>query len=326
MMNRRQFVAAMIGSVAAGPAARAQTYPARPITFIVPYSAGGPLDATARLVGEGLSRRVGQAVVVENRTGASGMLGANAVAKAQPDGYTLLFTVIDTQVNNVALFKTIAYDPVKDFAPITQAFLAPMILVAGGKFSARTPQEFAEQVKTSGQPLAYGSWGVGGSAHLAGEALWNRHFRLGMTHVPYRGEAPIVNDLLSGQIPVSFASIANTRQHIETGALRALAVSGTKRSSALPDLPTLTELGFTDPVFKIGVWLGAFAPGQTPPPIVDRLSQEMRAVVRSPEVSNRMVRLGFEPVASMPEEFARSLETEIATIKAVFRDLGIEQQ
>ena len=324
-MDRRGFVTALAGLVAAGPV-RGQTYPARPITFIVPYAGGGPLDATARLVGEGVSRRLGQAVVVENRTGASGMLGANAVARAQPDGYTLLFTVIDTQVNNAALFKTIAYDPVKDFSPITQAFLAPMILVTGGKFSARTPQEFAEQVKASGQPLAYGSWGIGGSAHLAGEALWNRHFKLGMTHVPYRGEAPIVNDLLSGQIPVSFASIANTRQHIETGALKALAISGTRRSLALPDLPTLTELGFADPVFKIGVWLGAFAPGHTPQPIVDRLAQEMRAVVRSPEVSDRMVRLGFEPVASTPEEFARNLATEIATIKAVFRDLGIEQQ
>ncbi|MET0676964.1 MAG: tripartite tricarboxylate transporter substrate binding protein [Bradyrhizobium sp.] len=324
-MDRRQFVAAMAGMLAAGPA-RGETYPARPITFVVPYSAGGPLDATARLVGEGLSKRVGQAVVIENRTGASGMLGAAAVAKAQPDGYTLLFTVIDTQVNNVALFKSIAYDPEKDFAPITQAFLAPMILVTGGKFTARTPEEFAEQVKTSGQPLAYGSWGIGGSAHLAGEALWNRHFKLGMTHVPYRGESPIVNDLLSGQIPVSFASIANTRQHIETGALKALAISGTKRSTALPDLPTLTELGFADPVFKIGVWLGAFAPGKTPPPIVERLAQEMRAVVRSPEMSERMVRLGFEPVASTPEEFARSLGDELVTIKAVFRDLGIEQQ
>jgi tripartite-type tricarboxylate transporter receptor subunit TctC len=324
-MDRRQFIAAVVGSVAAGPAS-AQAYPARPITFIVPYAAGGPLDATARMVGEGLSRRIGQAVIVENRTGASGALGANAVAKAQPDGYTILFTVIDTQVNNVALFKTIPYDPVKDFAPITQAFLAPMILVVGGKFSARTPQEFAEQIKTSGQPLAFGSWGIGGSAHLAGDALWNRHFKLGMTHVPYRGEALIVNDLLSGQIPVSFASIANTRQHIEAGALKPLAISGTKRSSALPDLPTLTELGFADPVFKIGVWLGAFAPGQTPRQIVDRLSQEMRAVVRSAEVSDKMVRLGFEPVASTPEEFARSLEVEIATIKTVFRDLGIEQQ
>ncbi|MGL4286111.1 MAG: Bug family tripartite tricarboxylate transporter substrate binding protein [Phreatobacter sp.] len=324
-MDRRQFIIGAAGAAVAGPA-HAQAFPSRPIIFIVPYSAGGPLDATARMVGEGLARRLGQGVVIENRTGASGMLGANAVARAEPDGHTVLFTVIDTQVNNVALFKNIAYDPIKDFAPITQAFLAPMILVTSAKFTAKTPQEFAAQAKASGQPLSFGSWGIGGSAHLAGEALWNRHFKLNLAHVPYRGEAPIVNDLIANQIAVSFASIANTRQHIEQGALRALAVSGLRRSPALPDLPTLTELGLDDPVFKIGIWLGAFAPGRTPRPIVDKLATEMRAVVRGPDVAERMGKLGFEPIASSPDEFAASLEREIVTIKAVFRDLGIEQQ
>jgi len=324
-ISRRALLLAGAAVAAPGlfPAARAQGgFPNRPLRFVVPYAAGGPLDGVARLVGEPLGRRLGQNVLVENKGGASGILGADSVAKAEPDGHTLLFTVADTQVNNAVLFDRLPYDPRRDFAGVSQAVETPAVLAARGDVPASTLPELVDYLKANRGRITYGSWSLGGTGHLVTESL-NRRHDLGMAHTPYRGENPMVTDLLAKQITLGMASIANTKQHADSGALKLFAVTGPKRSPALPAVPTLQELGYADPIYGVRIWLGVLAPAKTPRPIVERLSREIGAIVRSEPVAGIMRSRAFEPVGSTAEEFDALIRTDIEVVGKVVKDLGI---
>jgi tripartite-type tricarboxylate transporter receptor subunit TctC len=308
-----------------GPVAAQESYPTKPIRIVVPYAAGGPLDGLVRLVADRLSRRVGQPVVVDNRAGASGILGADAVAKAAPDGYTILATVIDTQVNNVALFKSLPYDPAKDFSPITVLAYAPAILVAGSDVPANTLDELLAWAKANRGKVSYGSWGAGGVGHALAESA-NRSHQLGMVHVAYRGEAPLVQDLLNKTVQLGFASIASTAQHVEKGTLKAIAVSGPGRSPAMPRVPTLVEAGDKSAIATVRIWLGALAPAGTSPAIVRRLQQEFKAVLEEPQVAQILASRGFQPTGNTPAEFEAQIRRDLEIIPRLLRDIGVEPQ
>jgi tripartite-type tricarboxylate transporter receptor subunit TctC len=326
VVTRRSVAIGLASFAAAAPSVKAQAaYPSRPIRLVVPYAAGGPLDATARVVADGLGKRLGQNVVVENKTGASGMLGAAEVAKAEPDGHTLLFTVTDTQVNNMLLFRQPLYDAAKDFAPVTMAFRAPIILAASPDLPSTAPADLAAYFRANPGKANFGHWGVGGLGHLLGETF-NRKLGLSLSAVPYRGENPAVTDLVAKQISLATASVANTMQHINTGALKAVAISGAGRTPVLPNVPTFDELGFKEPIFGIGIWLGLLAPARTPAAIVDKLAEETKAVITAPALAGRMQSLAFAPVALPPAEFRRTIEGELEIVGKLFADLAIEKQ
>lgn len=323
-MRRRSLLAvpAVVGS-ARGLAQSAEWRPTRPVRLVNPFAAGGPLDALIRPIAERAALLLGQPVVVENRVGAAGVVGVDHVAKAVPDGHTVLATSIDTQINNAVMIRDLPYDPVRDFAPITQLAYSPIILVAHGGLGVDSLAAFDALAKRPGQRLAYGSWGPGGLGHVMAELL-NRRFGWDLPHVPYRGIAPLVTDLLAGQVAVGFASIAVTQQHVASGALRYLAVSGTQRAAQAPTVPTLGELGLREPVFETLQWLGLFAPAATPVAALRRLATEFSAVLEQPETRTRLASIAFEPVGGPPESFAATFARDHATLTAQIRALGIE--
>lgn len=303
----------------------ADTYPVKAIRIVVPYAAGGPLDGVVRVVAERLSKRLNQPVVVDNRAGASGSIGADAVAKAAPDGYTLLATVIDTQVNNVAMFKQLPYDPLRDFAPITALAFAPAILVVGSDVPANTLPELIQWARANKGKVSYGSWGAGGLGHAMMESL-NRQHQLGMVHVPYRGEGPLVQDILAKTVQLGFGSIASTAQHIEKGTLKAIALSGSKRSPVQSKVPTLLEAGDTAPIAAARMWLGMLAPAKTAAPIVSKLQQDIKAVLEDPFVTNLLQSRGFEISGNTPEQFDAQIRRDLEVIPKLLRDIGVEAQ
>jgi tripartite-type tricarboxylate transporter receptor subunit TctC len=325
--NRRQFIAgSSLAAFGVCTDAWAQdSYPNKPIRIVVPYPAGGPLDGMVRMTGERLGKRLNQNVVVDNRAGASGILGADAVAKAAPDGYTFLATVIDTQVNNVALFKQLPYDPQKDFTPITLLAYAPAILVVPSDIPANTLPELVQWARANRGKVSYGSWGAGGIGHALAEAL-NRQYDLQAVHVPYRGEAPLVQDLLTKTVSFGFASIANTAQHIERGSLKAIAVSGAARSQAMPKIPTLLESGAVGAIHNARVWLATFAPARTPAAIVQKLQVEIKASLEEPQMMQILKSRGFEPSGGPSSELEAQIKRDLESIPKLLRDIGVEAQ
>lgn len=302
-----------------------QSYPTRTIRMVVPYPAGGATDYVARTVGERLSKSLGQPLVVDNKAGAAGAIGAAEVARAQPDGYTLLVTITDSQINNAALFKTLPYDPQKDFVPITQIVRSPALLSTGASSGIRNLQDLMQRIAGVSAKLSYGSWGIGGLGHVAGETL-NRTLKANMVHVPQRGEAPVVTDLLSGTTDIGWSSVATAIQHVQSGKLTPLAVMGRQRSTSLPQVPTMHELGFTDPLFDSNVWIAVLAPARTPQPVIDRLAREIRAIVGAPEISQLFTGRGFEVMNTSPDQFAAGYKIEYDVITKRIREFGIETQ
>lgn len=317
--------AAVLAPQAASAQQQGGAYPSKTVRLVIPYPAGGATDFVGRLIGERLSKSLGQPVVVDNKAGAAGALGAAEVARAAPDGHTLLMTITDSQINNVALFKSLPYDPRTDFAFVTQVVRSPALISAPIGLPVKNMQDLKDLAARQPGTLSYASWGIGGLGHLAGETV-NRELKARMVHVPQRGEGPVVTDLLSGTVSIGLSSVGSAFQHVQAGKLTPLAVLGRERSSVLPQVPTLRELGYTDPLFDTNVWLGVLAPAKTPPAVVQKLAAEIRAIVATPEVSRTLRERGFELMNTTPEEFASGYRTDFEVITRRIRELGVELQ
>jgi tripartite-type tricarboxylate transporter receptor subunit TctC len=302
----------------------AQTYPTKTIRLVVPYPAGGATDFVARLFGERLSKSLGQPVVVDNKAGAAGNIGVAEVAKAEGDGHTLLLSINDPLINNVALFKSLPFDPQKDFVFVGQILRSPALISSSTSSGIKNFADLKRMALPSAK-YSYGSWGVGGLGHLAGESL-NRELKAEMVHVPHRGEAPVVNDLLGQNLTIGLSSVATARQHVASGKIVPIAMMGSERSQALPQVPTLKELGLQDPIYLNSVWMALLAPAKTPSAIVQRLGQEMRTIANSPEVRNQLVERGFEMMVTTPEQAQANYKAEFEVITRRIKELGIEQQ
>jgi tripartite-type tricarboxylate transporter receptor subunit TctC len=302
--------AAALAALALAHTAHAQSFPdtKKPIRIIVPTAPAGGNDAMARIVAQKLNERLKQPVIVENKSGANGAIGSEFVAKAPPDGYTILFGYIATHGINPGLSK-LPYDAVKDFAPITQISEAPIVLVVNPSVGAKTVQELIALAKAKPGSITYASAGNGTAPHIAAE-LFKQMTGVDMVHVPYKGSSPALTDTLSGQTQVMFPSLVAASGHMKSGKLRGLAISGKARSPLFPSLPTVSEAGVKG--FEITQWYGFFAPAKTPKEVVDRLNQEIVAVMNDPDTKAKFAAQGADIVTSSPEAFGKLVQAEIA--------------
>jgi tripartite-type tricarboxylate transporter receptor subunit TctC len=308
MTTRRSFCGALaIAGLLAAPGAFAQAYPSKPIRFVVPYPAGGPLDTVARLLGAKIAESMKQPVVVDNKPGAGGNIGADSVAKSAPDGYTILMGAVATHAINPSLYASMPYDAARDFLPVTQVASTPNVLVVNPSIPASTVAEFIAYAKANPGKLNFGSGSTGSAGHLAGE-LFDTMAGVKMVHVPYKGAGPAMQDLIGGQIQLMFDNLASSLGQIKAGRVKALAVTTAKRTSLAPDLPTISESGL--PGFDVSTWFGIFVPAKTPQPIVDRLHAEFTRALAMPDVREKMLQLGAEPVGNRPQEFAAYIRSE----------------
>ena len=298
--------------------AQAQSFPAKPIRIIVPLAAGGPGDVLARTVGQKLAESVGQQVVVDNRPGANSNIGNEAVAKAPPDGYTLLATA-STLTINPSLYANLPYDAVKSFAPVTLIASTPLVLVVHPSLPAKSVQDLAALAKAKPGQIYYGSAGSGSVLHLAGE-MFNTMAHVKLVHVPYKGVTNAISDLLGGQISLMFPGAPIALPQARAGKLRALATTGEKRTPAAPELPTVAETGL--PGYEVSVWYGILAPAGTPPAIVNRLHAELVKAVQLPDIAERFAALGAEPLHNTPEQFTAFLKSDLLKWSKVVRDSG----
>jgi tripartite-type tricarboxylate transporter receptor subunit TctC len=319
-MSRLSFALALVVAFAVLPA-HGQEWPAKPIRIVVPFAPGGVTDNSARVVADRLGARLGQQVIVENRAGASGNIGTEAVAKAAPDGYLLLLGFDGTMVINPHVFPKLAWDTLRDFQPVTKLGDATLILVAHPSVPASTLPELIAYSKTQPGGLAYGTSGTGGTPHLAGELLRMRS-GANLVHVPYKGGGQAIGDVVGGQIPLVYTAIATAQQYVKSGRLKAIGVSSGKRATALPDVPTFVEGGQAG--FVVDSWVGILAPAKTPRPVVDRLQKEIAAVLAEPEVRSRYEVLGIEPVGNTPEQFTAQIKADLARWEPVVKQAGIK--
>ena len=309
----------LVCAVATASAFAQSTYPNRPIRVIVPLAPGGGSDYTARLIGARLTERIGQTVVVDNRPAASGIVGTDLVAKAVPDGYTLLL-VFSTHAQSAQLFTKLPYDPIHDFAPITEVFATPLVLLAHPSQPVKTMKELIAYARENPGKLNYGSSGPGSSPHLMTELL-NSMAGIHMTHVPYKGVASVLTALLGGELQVAYSNPVTGAPLWKAGKLRPLAMSALKRSEAFPEIPTIDESGV--PGYEALIWYGYMAPAKTPRAIVDRLYEEIIAVLKMPEIHQTLVAQGNQIVGSKPDEFAAVITNEAAKWGALGKRLGI---
>ncbi len=318
--GRRFFVrAAACGLAGVAPWAAAQTagWPSRPISLVVPFAAGGTTDVLARALADPLGQALGQPVIVESKPGAGATLGADFVAKARPDGYTLLMGAVHHTIAT-SVYRKLPYDFQKSFAPITTVALVPNVLVVNAERTpAKTVAEFVAFAKASPTELAYGSNGNGTAQHLIG-TQFQASTGTKLLHVPYKGSGPLTTDLLGGQVALSFDTVTPVLQHIQAGRLRPLAVTTAQRSAVLPDVPTLQEAGLKG--FDIGTWFGVLAPAGTPPEVVQKLNAAMVKIIRSPDFGQRMRAIGADPVGNSPQEMARQIAEETAKFATLVRD------
>jgi len=300
--------------------ASAQNYPSRPIRLVVPYPPGGPLDIMARAIGHKLTEAWSQPVVVDNRAGAGGNIGADLVAKSPADGYTLLMGAVATHAINPTLYGKLPYDPVKDFAPLALVAQVPNILVVNPAVPARSVRELIELARARPGYLNFGSGSTGSTGHLAGE-LFKTMAGVQMVHIPYKGGAPAMADLLAGQVELMFDNLANALPNVRAGRLRALAVTTLARSPAVPDLPTIAEAGL--PGFDLTTWFGLMAPAGTAPEIVAKLNAEIVRALAAKDMRERLEKMGAEPPANnTPERFAAFIRAEAAKYAKVVKDSG----
>ena len=303
--------------------ASAQPYPNRPLRIVVPFPPGGGTDIGTRIVAQKLQEAWGQAVIVENKPGAAGIVGTELTAKSAPDGYTFMMGNIGTHAINVSLYKKLAYDPVKDFAPVSMVADLPLLLLVHPSVPANSVKELIVLAKSQPGKLNFSSSGAGGSMHVAAE-LFKSMTGVDMVHIPYKGGAPAVADLLSGQVALSFSTVLETIQHVKAGKVRALAVTNDHRSIALPDLPTIAEAGL--PGYQSISWLALFAPAGTPKDIVNKVSAESVRILKLPDVKERLLAQGAEPIGSTPEQLAATLAADIAKYAKVIRESGYKPE
>ncbi|WP_423195509.1 MULTISPECIES: Bug family tripartite tricarboxylate transporter substrate binding protein [unclassified Cupriavidus] len=312
-------VALATGFALAGGAYAQGNYPSKPITLIVPFSAGGTTDILARIVGLELGKALGQPVVIDNRPGAGGNIGASLAAKAPADGYTLFMGTIGTHSINQSLYSKLPFDPVKDFAPITRIAMVPNVVVVNPKVPVHNIKELISYVKANPDKLSFGSSGSGSSIHLSGE-LFNMMTGLHIQHIPYKGSAPAVNDLLGNQIGLMFDNLPSSYPHVKAGKLRAIAVTSAKRSPALPDVPTVAEAGV--PGYEATSWFALYTVGGTPQPIVDRLNAEVVKILGMPDVKKKLAEQGAEANPEKPAQLAAFMKTEAAKWAKVVKASG----
>ena len=310
------------GTHASAQQAPASTYPSKPIQLIVPFPAGGATDGVARLVAEKLRTRVGQPVLVDNKAGASGILGTDFVAKAPADGHTLVLSLSTSLLTNQFLYKKLPYSPQRDLTLVSLLANVPVVLLVHPSVPASNAAELARYLAANKGKLSYGSWGVGSAGHLS-LAEMSQKFGADMTHIAYKGEAPMLQDLIGGQIQLAFASALQAKSFAESGKVKVIGVTGEARMPALPAVPTLVEQGWKDDIFRITGWVAVAAPAATPKPIVEKLAAELRAISEMPDVRSRFVAImGIEPVAWGPEQFTAAYAKELPVWQRVVKETG----
>jgi len=324
--RRRDALRLLSAAAAAGawPALWAQeSFPARPIRVIVPFAPGGAIDVAVRVMTDRVAVEIGQPVVVEAKPGAATIIGADAAAKAPPDGYTVLVTTSSTTINNAGAYKRLPYDPAASFAPVTLVSLGSVMFSGPANAPYANLQEFAQWAKAQNRPISYGTWGKGSSAHLFGELLRTRH-GLPMQHVPYKGDVSALTDVRGGVLDTTFSSPVSARPLVRAGAIKALGMTGPRRSGGLPDLPTFGEQGFAG--FELAGYVAVYVPAGTPKPIIDRLNKAFVAAIRTPEVSQRLIDQGQDPIASTPEELAEVYQRDAPQWLALMKTAGVEPE
>jgi len=303
--------------------AAAQSFPSKQVRIIVGLAPGGTTDLVSRILAQKLTEAWGQNVIVDNRPGASGMIGGDLVAKAAPDGYTLLITPQTSIAVAPALYGKAPYDAAKDFATITLVGSTPLLMVVHPSFPPKTFAEFAVLAKKNGNKLTFGSGGIGSSPHMAGELL-SAQLGIRMNHVPYKGENPAIADTIGGQIPIMFANLPVAVPHVKTGKLRGLANTAATRSPLAPEIPTVAESGFKD--YAIATWYGFLGPAGLPPELIARLQRDVSRIVNQPDNRERLVNMGVDIIANSPDEFAAYLRAEIARYTKIIKDAGIKAE
>lgn len=314
----------VLAAVAAAPAFAADSFPAKPIKLVVGFPPGGINDIVARVVGQKLGTALGQPVIIENKSGAGGTIGADYVAKAKPDGYTLLLGSVSNIAMAPSQYKTLPYDPAKDFEPVALLAAAPNILVVNPSFPVHSVKDLIARAKANPGQISYASAGNGTSNHLTVELL-KVLAHINLVHIPYKGDAPAVTDVVAGQVPMMFPTLPVALPLIKSGQLRAIAVSSATRTSLAPDLPTVAESGGL-PDFAVSVWVGILAPAHTPRAIVDRVSAELTKIVQEPDVKDKLASLGAEPAPQDSAHFASYIAAETAKWSKVAKSAGIVPQ
>ena len=299
----------------------AQTYPSKPIRIIVPFPAGGNADILARILGQKMGESFGQQIIVENRAGAAGIIGAQAAAKSAPDGYTLFMGTTGTQTTNPAVYAKLPYDPLKDFAPVSNFAGSPYVLVVHPSLPARNLKELVALAKKRPGALHYASFGPGSSAHLTGVLLQTRA-KIDIVHVAYKGGPPALADLVGGHVEMMFNLLPGVLPHVKAGKLRALAVAAEKRTHAIPEMPTFAESGIAD--FHSDSWYGILVPAGTPKDVIAKLNAEILRVLALPDVKQRLAAEGAEPMGNTPELFAEQIKKDLARWTKVARDAKVK--
>jgi tripartite-type tricarboxylate transporter receptor subunit TctC len=324
-ITRRMSLALGLGLLAAatGTAASAQSFPDRSITMIVPFAAGGSTDVVARIVAQKMSEDLGQQVIVQNVAGAGGNLGADNVARAAPDGYTILMGTVATHALNPLILKSTPYDAEKDFAPISLLVVVPNVLVVNPELPAKNVQELIALLKADPDKYSYASSGNGTPLHLSGE-LFKSMAGVNMQHIPYKGAGPALNDVIGNQVPIMFDNLPSSSSHIKAGTLRALAVTTAERASSFPDIPTIAESGI--PGYETYTWNALFAPANTPADVITRLNASAKKALTDPAVAERMKEFSATIVGSTPEELGAHVKAELAKWKPVVDGAHIQME
>ncbi|WP_454851486.1 Bug family tripartite tricarboxylate transporter substrate binding protein [Rhizobium binxianense] len=324
--SRRSALALGLGlfaTAAVSPAAVAQGFPDRPITMVVPFAAGGSTDVVARIIAQKMSEDLGQQVIVQNVAGAGGNLGADNVARADPDGYTILMGTVATHALNPLILKSTPYDPEKDFSPVSLLVVVPNVLVVNPELPAKNVQELVALLKAEPDKYSYASSGNGTPLHLSGE-LFKSMAGVSMQHIPYKGAGPALNDVIGNQVPIMFDNLPSSSSHIKAGTLRALAVTTAKRAPSFPDLPTVAESGI--PGYETYTWNALFAPANTPNDVVMRLNASANKALTDPAVIERMKEFSATIVGSTPEELGAHVKAELAKWGPVVKGANIQME